>query len=109
MTTFGDFNLEFRYLDEYADRDVYFYSYDSLYKQIKNSAMAFKDFLNILMTDLQKVVDDSKVEVSRDAGYTEIVITNAPYKADFENFVREWRKGNEGYNLSNSPIEVPVE
>jgi len=74
METFGGFNYEFRYRDEYQGRDVFFFGYDSLYDQISNSALSFLDFLKAIHDDLPDVVKNSGLNITRDKKYSEIVV-----------------------------------
>jgi hypothetical protein len=72
--TFGDFHLEFRFREEFADKDVYFFSYDSLFVQIPNSGLRFKKFLEIISTNLGEVVSNSHADISRTSNYKKVTI-----------------------------------
>lgn len=74
METFGDFNLEFRYMPEYLEYDVFFFSYNSASNQIENNALKFLDFLNALNNDIGAIISNSKTQVLREAPYSKIVI-----------------------------------
>lgn len=73
-STFGDFHTEFRYRPEYAGYDVYFFSYDSMFKQIANSALHFLKFLKAIHDDINSVIKSSGVKVTRNNHYSKIVI-----------------------------------
>jgi hypothetical protein len=74
MATFGAFNYEFRYRDEYKGHDVYFFEYDSLYTQIGNSALQFLEFLKAIHDALPNVVKESGLDIVRNKQYSEIVV-----------------------------------
>ena len=74
METFGAFNYEFRYRDEYKGRDVFFFGYDSLYEQISNSALNFLGFIKSIHDDLPGVAKNSGLKIVRDKIYSEIVV-----------------------------------
>ncbi len=73
MTTFGDFNLEFRLRKEYIGYDVFFYGYDSLFKQIAPSALSFLNFLRAIHNNIDLVIKNSGIKIQREQ-YCKIVI-----------------------------------
>jgi pimeloyl-ACP methyl ester carboxylesterase len=73
MDTFGHFNLEFRFRPAYKDYDVYFFSYDSLFQQISNSALEFLHFLRTMHDNPDVIMQSSGMALHRNT-YTEIVI-----------------------------------
>ncbi|MEO7048511.1 MAG: hypothetical protein ABI091_24645 [Ferruginibacter sp.] len=73
MDTFGDFNLEFRYRPEYEGYDVFFFGYNSLFRQIANSALGFLKFLRAIHNNIDQVIKESGINVTRQQ-YSKIVI-----------------------------------
>jgi pimeloyl-ACP methyl ester carboxylesterase len=73
METFGDFNLEFRYRPKYGEYDVFFYSYDSLFRQIADSGLKFLDFIKTLHDRPGDIIKATGMDIYRGT-YKKIVI-----------------------------------
>ncbi len=103
METFGDFNLDFRVRPKYEGYDVYFFSYQSLFSQISNSAIYFLDFLTAIHDDIKDVIKNSGSTEKRKGNYTKIVIVAHSLGA-VVNTAFSYAEGDRGYELVKSGL-----